>query len=104
MNTVKSFSDFNIITERFVGKKISIEDVLDVKIKVLDFKIEPSKRYAEKGNGLMLTLQIIHEEIERIVFTGSVILQEQCEKVRLSGEFPFIATIVAIKPRGFKFI
>jgi len=105
MNQIKSFSDFNLQAKaRFNGKKIPIEELVGNLITVKGYKIEPSIRYKEKGNGMMLTLQIEYNETERILFTGSVILQEQCLDVEKIGGFPFTATIMALKPRGFKFI
>ncbi len=104
MQQLKSFSDFNIRTERFNGKKIPIEDVLGVEIELLDYRIEPSKKYSEKGNGMLLTLQIRHQGKERVIFTGSTILQEQCLKLKEIGEFRCMATIIELKPRGFKFV
>ncbi len=100
---MKNFSDLNIVTDRFTGKKIEMDEILDTAIEVLDYKIEPSK-YSDKGNGMRLTLQIRHQEKERVIFTGSKILQEQCEKVQQIGGFPFRGKIVALKPKGFKFI
>lgn len=100
---MKNFSDLNIQTERFTGKKIEMDEVVDKVIEVLDFKIDKSK-YSDKGNGKVMTISIRHEDKERIIFTGSVILQEQCLKVKEMGEFPFKATIEAMKPRGYRFI
>lgn len=99
---MKLFSDLNIGTNRFEGKKIDIDDVLDVQIEVLNFKIEPSI-YPKNGNGKRLTLSIKHENKLRVIFTGSLILQEQCLQVQELNGFPIKATIKAIKPRGFKF-
>lgn len=102
---MKSFSDFNIETTigKFTGKKIEIGELTGTEIIVKDYKIAPSKRYPEKGNGNMLTLQIEFEGRDRVVFTGSVILQDQCEKAATEGEFPFKTTIIELKPNGFKF-
>ncbi|MEN5434115.1 hypothetical protein ABE545_10770 [Sphingobacterium faecium] len=100
---MKNFSDLNIQIEHFTGKKIEIEEVVNQTIEVLDFKIEPSK-YQDKGNGNRLVLQIKHEDKDRVIFTGSVILQQQCIKVKEMNGFPFKAKIEAIKPRGYKFI
>jgi|SRR5690606_17927997 len=99
---MKNFSDLKIELNRFEGKKISIDDVVDKPIDVLDFKIEPSN-YKDKGNNMRLTLSIKHEGVKRVIFTSSVILQEQCEKVREVNAFPFKATIKRLIPRGYKF-
>lgn len=103
MNKVKSFSDFKIETNRFTGKSIEIDELIDNEILIMAYKIGPSK-YPGKGNDLLLTLQIKYEDVERVLFTGSVILQEQCIQVTETGEFPFKAKIIKLKPKGFKFI
>ncbi|TWI22177.1 hypothetical protein [Sphingobacterium siyangense] len=100
---MKNFSDLNIQIDQFNGKKIEIDEVVGHTIEVLDFKIEPSK-YQDKGNSKCLVLQIRYDNRDRVIFTGSVILQQQCQKVREMNGFPFRATIEAIKPRGYKFI
>lgn len=99
---MRNFSDFGIRVDRFVGKKIEMDDVVGIPIEVLDFKIEPSK-YTGKGNGKRLTLRVVHEGKERVIFTGSVILQELCLKIREIDGFPFMTTIEALKPKGYKF-
>lgn len=99
---MKNFSEFNIKIEQFTGKKIEIDEVVGNSIEVLDYKIEPSK-YKDKADGLRLTLSIMFENKERLIFTSSVILRQQCEKVREIGGFPFRAVITALKPRGFMF-
>lgn len=105
MEQINAFSQYEIEVNQFNGKKIDIEEVIGEPIKVYDYRIGPSK-YANsgKGNGLCLTMQIQFEGKERIIFTGSVILQEQITKAREAGiKFPFSTTIVQLKPKGFKF-
>ncbi|HMR18385.1 MAG TPA: hypothetical protein PKA53_03715 [Sphingobacterium sp.] len=99
---MNNFSDFNIKIDQFTGKKIEIDEVVDNLIEVLDYKIEPSI-FKDKGNGMRLVLSIRFGGKERIIFTSSVILRGQCEKVKAVNGFPFKATIVALKPRGFMF-
>ncbi len=99
---MNAFSQLNIkIEKRFTGKKIEIEEVLGIQLEVLDFKIEPSK--FDKGNGKLLTLQINFEDVKRVIFTGSVILQDQCLKAKELNGFPFSTTIIKLKPKGFQF-
>lgn len=101
---MKSFSDLGIPTSNFSGKKIEIEEVIDCDITVTAFKIGPSKYPdSRRGNGLCLTLQIIHEGEERIVFTGSTILQDQVSKASAMDGIPFTTTIITLKPKGYKF-
>jgi len=85
------FEDFNIkpkITS-FVGEKIQVQKLFNLSIKVLDFKVEPSK---QKEGTEFLTLQIEKSGEKRIVFTGSTILIQQIKKVP-EDKFPFITTI-----------
>ena len=99
---MKSFKDLNIAPiETYVGQRIEILDVVDQEIIISKFKIEPSK-YTDRGNGKCLVLQIKHENADRVIFTGSVILQETIQKVN-PDDFPFKTTIIKLKPRGFKF-
>lgn len=97
-----SFKDFGITAtnQPFTGEKIEIFNVLNKEIIVMDHKIEDSK-YPEKGNGKRLTLQVEVDGKERVIFTGSVILQDLIKKVP-AASFPFTATIIK-ENKGYKF-
>ena len=99
---MKSFKDFGITTttQSFTGEKIEIFNVLNKEIIIMDHKIETSK-FPDKGNGKRLTLQVKVDDIKRVIFTGSVILQDLIEKVP-SGNFPFKSTIIK-ENKGYKF-
>lgn len=99
---MKSFKDLNIEDKNvFVGRSIEIFDVIGQQIIVSKFKIEPSK-FPERGNGNRTVLQIKYENIERIIFTNSIILQEAIQQVK-PDDFPFTTTIIKLAPKGFKF-
>lgn len=85
-----SFKDFNITTQSkpFTGEKISLERVLNKEIIVQDYKVEDSKY-----EGQRLTLQVEVERQQRVIFTGSTVLQELIEKVP-KDKFPFTTTII----------
>lgn len=91
---MKSFKDLGIKveTQGFLGEKIEIYHVLNKEIIINKYKIEPSK-YLDKGNGKRLTLQITHEEKDRVIFTGSIILMDLITKVK-KEDFPFKTTII----------
>lgn len=99
---MKEFKDMGITStsQGFTGDKIEMFSVLNAQIVVNKFKIEPSK-YPEKGNGKRLTLQILHNGKEHIIFTGSVILMDMVQKVN-ENDFPFKATIIK-ENKGYKF-
>lgn len=101
---MKSFKDLNIDADegRFVGKKISIDDIIGESIVVQDYKIEPSL-YKEKGSGLRATLQIIYQDKHRIIWTNSVILKETLDKVREIEGFPFETNITGSMKQGYRF-
>lgn len=82
-----SFKEFGIKpnTNNFVGEKIQIQRVLNQSIKVLSFKISPSK---QKANTELLTLQIEKSGDKRVIFTGSSVLIDQIKQVPREG-FPF---------------
>lgn len=88
---MNNFKDFNIKPEiqSFVGEKIQIKRLLNTQIKIIDFKIEPSKK---KEGTELLTLQIERNNEKRIVFTGSTILIQMIKKVP-KDKLPFITTI-----------
>jgi len=81
------------------GKKIEMYKVLNREISVHDYLIGPSK-YEQKGNGKCLKLQIEFENEKRVVFTGSVILQEMIQQVNRT-DFPFSTTIKKEEERFF---
>lgn len=86
-----NFKDLGIKPKEnlFTGKKIEIDDVLNIEIIVEGFKIEDSKK---KHGTKYLTLQIEVEEIKRIVFTGSKNLMDLISQVP-KDKFPFKTTI-----------
>lgn len=98
----KSFKDFGIesTASTFSGEKIEIYNVLNKEVLVKGYKIDPSK-YPEKSNGMRLTIHIDIDGRERIIFTGSVILQDMIKKVK-ADDFPFTATIIK-ENKGYKF-
>lgn len=86
-----NFKDFDIKPRInvFVGDKISVKKLLNLPIKVLDFKIEPSR---QKEGTELLTLQIEKSDEKRVVFTGSTVLIDQIKRVPKEN-FPFQTTI-----------
>ena len=91
---MNAFKDFGITAtvKNFTGDKIKMSKILNKQIQVQAFKIETSK-YAEKGNGKCLHLQIKIGEVQHIVFTGSVTLMDMIAKVPEAG-FPFNTIII----------
>jgi len=87
---LKKFSDFATEQNTITGDKIKIEEVLGKEIEVIGFKISDSK-YAKESNNKVLTLQFTLDEVNRILFTGSNVLLEQCEKYE--SEMPFCTKI-----------
>jgi hypothetical protein len=88
---MNNFKDFNIQprVNSFVGEKIQVQKLFNLTIKVLDYKIEPSK---QKKDTELLTLQIEKSGEKRIVFTGSKVLIEMIRQVPKNG-FPFTTVI-----------
>lgn len=86
-----NFKDFDIKPKDndFTGDKIKVKNLFNLPIKVLKFKVEPSK---QKDGADYLTLQIEKSGEKRIVFTGSKILMDQIKRVP-EDRFPFTATI-----------
>lgn len=91
---MKSFSELGIQAPKkgLEGDKIKIDRILNRQITVHDYRIVPSK-FAEKGNGNRLDLQISIGESKHVVFTGSTALMDVIERIP-KDEFPFTATII----------
>ncbi len=87
---MKQFKDFGITTPPAVlqGKKIPIEEVLNLEIVVYSFDIQPSK-----WGGKCLYLQISLEGVKRVVFTTGKALIGDIQKVPTDG-FPFQTTVI----------
>lgn len=93
------FKDLGIATNKiFEGKSIDIEQVFNIPIVVLDFKIGPSKT---KPGTECLTLHIELNQINHIIWTGSSVLMDDIQKVA-KDQFPFMTTIVKVG-KYFKF-
>ncbi len=95
MQTLKQFKDFGIIPPPAIlqGKKIPIEEVLNLQIVVYSFDIKPSKY-----RGQCLYLQISIEDIKRVVFTTGKALIHDIQKVPVDG-FPFQTTVIKVDKR-----
>lgn len=89
-----SFNEFGIKPKQqtFEGEKIKIERILNKVIIVDAFKIDESK-FKDKGNGKLLTIQIIVDNNKRVLFTGSINLMDMIQEVP-KDKFPFQATII----------
>ncbi|QTE37511.2 hypothetical protein J3L18_00135 [Mucilaginibacter gossypii] len=91
MTTIKTFSSLGVRSKNLTGEKITIEEILDKPVTVLDYRVGDSKFNRNE----YLTLQILYEEKTRVLFTGSGVLKEDLEKLS-KEDFPFISTIVKI--------
>ncbi|MCL2331075.1 MAG: hypothetical protein FWC61_00840 [Proteobacteria bacterium] len=85
------FSDFAEVRGGLDGRKRRIEEILNKEIVVRGHKIIPSKR---NDGEKCLQLQFETDDELCILFTGSAVLIDQCEKY--GGKIPFRATIKKI--------
>lgn len=94
MTQIRNFKDFGIKSDYkgLEGEKINISKVLNKEIEVHRFRIVTSK-YPLVGNGKRVDLEILEGGIKRVLFTGSVVLQQLLEKIPADC-FPFKTTIV----------
>lgn len=91
---MKSFKELNIkpTKQQFVGDKIKIMKVLNTEIIVRSFKVDKSQYPKAKAEHVM-TLQITHQDENKIIFTGSNVLIDQIKQVP-EDAFPFKTTII----------
>ena len=87
---MNKFEDFNIKPKinNFIGEKIQVQKLFNLEIKVLKYKIGPSRKEGTK----LLTLQIEKSGEKRIVFTGSTVMIDQISRVP-DEKFPFLTII-----------
>lgn len=92
---IKRFSDFATEQGPLEGEKIKLDEVVNKEIIVTNFKIKESK-YQNSNNKNCLTIQFKENENdkEKVIFTGSSILAEQCKKYQ--DNMPFATTIKKI--------
>lgn len=86
------FSDFAEQEGPLEGKKKSINDILNLEILVINFKVGKS-RYPEKSE-FYLTIQYELKDTKYVIFTGSKVLREQLEKYK--DKLPFLTKIKKI--------
>lgn len=89
---MKRFSDFGINTHEnksvFAVPVISIEEVTNCEIEVLDFESGVKTRH---GDGRYI-VKIRHEGVERKFFTNSTPVKEALDKI-CKTDFPFVTVI-----------
>jgi len=88
---IHSFSDFAEMRHILAGKKKRIEEILNKPITVRGYKVIPSK---QNSGGQCLHLQFEMDGELCVMFSGSVVLIDQCEKY--GAQIPFNAQIIKI--------
>lgn len=88
---LKRFRDFAEDSLPLEGDKISVSELLNREIVVLNYRLSPSKK---REGTVYITLQIELEGKKYVAFTGSSVLVAQAEKYK--AHFPFVAMIKKI--------
>ena len=94
---MKKFSDFATDTRIMVGEKIKITEILGKEIMINGYKISDSKYEGKQ----LLTLQIKLDDIDRVIFTGSNVLIDQCNQYE--DEIPFITSVEKVNNKFYSF-
>lgn len=89
---MKTFQSLNIKSKNLIGEKIEIVNILDKQITVTDYRVKESK-YSR--DGMCMTMQIIHDGVTHVIFTGSDVLRQDIEQVP-KDNFPFTTTIIKV--------
>lgn len=97
---MNKFSDFNIKPSSgiFEGKKISFEELFNVQIVVVAYKIEESKFTGKNKSNNRLQLSILMNGIKYITFSGSDALMNMIKQVP-EDKLPFETVIKKIEKR-----
>ncbi|KMQ70332.1 hypothetical protein [Chryseobacterium koreense] len=95
-----NFKDLGIKPKEsaFIGKKIDMEDILNLEVIVIGFEIKDSTK---KANTKYLTLQIEVDGNKRVVFTGSKNLMDLISQIP-KDKFPF-KTIIKKNDKRLEF-
>ena len=89
------FSDFAKEDRHFEGPKKRIEEILNLEILFIGYKIGTSKYNKGKAeDAKYLQIQIEIDEEKFVVFTGSQVLSEQMEKYK--DKLPFLAKVIKV--------
>ena len=91
----KRFSDFADEPSIMDGDKVNIESILNKEIEILAVRITESK-FPKNKSGNCLTIQFMDPETgaKHIVFSGSDVLIQQCQKYQ--SQMPFLTVIKKI--------
>lgn len=89
---MNKFSDFAVNEHILEGIKISIDDLLDKPITIIQYRLKKSK-FKPETNCLTLQINLCNEI--RVIFTGSQVLIDLCERYR--DYLPFETKIIKIK-------
>lgn len=90
------FSDFAAHEGPLEGKKVRIDDVLNVEVLITAYRLKESK-YQRTSAPDCLTIQFEYPdrpEEKHVIFTGSTVLCDQMRKYK--EHLPFLATIKKI--------
>jgi len=89
---MKRFSEFNITTGTdkniFVVPVISIEELINCEVEILDFEKGVKTRHGENR----YVVKVKHEGVERKFFTNAAPIKEALDQVSKS-DFPFITVV-----------
>lgn len=92
MSELKRFSEFSEEPKLLDGEKLKLDNILGKEVTIINYRVGKSKFHSDQS---YLTIQISVEDITYIVFTGSLVLENQL--IKYNSQLPFIATIKKIK-------
>lgn len=84
------FSDFADEPQGLNGDKIKIDDAINKELVITAFRVDDSKYHRDEGKKYV-GIQVLIDEQERVIFTGSAVLINQLEKYQ--DKIPFVAVI-----------
>ncbi len=93
---MNKFSDFAEEELQFSGDKVAIDKLVNIPILVKDYRLNESK-YKKTNAEKCMTIQFEYKDkagVNHVVFTGSMVLINQCEKYQ--DKIPFETTIIKV--------
>lgn len=102
-SSIPDFADVVPETTTLDGDKMPIEEILNVPITVIEWRIDKSKFLDHGANTERLTLQFILNDERRITFTGSAVLIQQIREFEKRSTSRTFRTIIRKINKFYKF-
>lgn len=86
---MRSFHEFSEESTPLEGKKVRLDDILNIEVVFKSFRVSDSK-FTDRGDKKFITMQLEREGTPIVCFSGSQVLINQA--IKYQQHMPFITT------------